>query len=143
MSTVRFCPCCAGKWCDYTVWHVNGIRATCENNMWSNHLCYVSRGVYCFYIGGLGLSCGCSYGKADDEAIRCDHVWPIYPRSHASMVAAMEAEVKSGTYEAYKWAPTFPQRAARAEARRRAVVVAALEGKLLAPLCAVVMGYMG
>jgi len=105
-----------------------------------DHLSYISRGVYWFYIGGLGLSCGCSYGRADDEAIKCDHVWSIYPRFHALMVAAMDIEVDRGIFEANKWAPTFPRRAARAEARRRAVIYAALDGKILPPLCEIVVG---
>jgi hypothetical protein len=144
MSTMRFCPCCAmvGRR-NYTAWKNYMIRTYCENSMYAEHLTYISRGVYWVYIGGLSLSCGCSYGRAYDEDIRCDHVRHIYPMLHESMIVAMEAEARAGTFCSAMWAPTFPRRAAEARARRRAMIDGVLWGKLLPPLCDIVADYEG
>lgn len=127
---------------NYTVWQSNGIRLTCENNTRSDHLSYISRNVYWFYVGGLGLSCGCSYARASDDGIRCGHTGCIFPRLYELMLVAMEAEVRSGGFEAFKWEGTLPRRSAKAVERLHKMVGEALEEKLLPPLCDIVVGYI-
>jgi hypothetical protein len=107
----------------------------------------MSRGVYWFYIGGLGLSCGCSYARAGDDGIRCGHT-PyaigsfIFPRLYELMLVAMEEEVRGGGFEADKWEGTLPRRSAQAVERRQKAIGEALEEKILPPLCDIVVGYI-
>jgi hypothetical protein len=105
-------------------------------------------------VGGLGLSCGCSYARAGDDGIRCGHQHHqpnqlpllatsfIFPRLFNLLLVAMEEEVRGGGFEADKWEGTLPRLSARAVEKRQRMIGEALEEMLLPPLCFIIIRYI-
>lgn len=148
-STIRYCAWCHAytKWlagregeefCEYdmTVHGEAGVK--CENP----HSLAVICGGYAVFIHECGDWCDCFVANIGDDGVRCCSLLKGYDRHWEELVSMMYLEANIGTFEAEKWASSFPRRTAEIVGRIRAVVSGALAVALPPVLAELVVGFI-
>lgn len=153
MSTTRYCPSCVKVGFDtYTQWAVPKkdegatIRLEeCENldKFDDGHYTYVVNGSYRFDVREFGSHCehGCREARPRDDGVYCKHRIHVHDDLWLLLMNAATAEAMAGTFEAEKWAPTFPRLTAELAEWSRGIVAATLADKLPTVLIGIIGEY--